>query len=77
MNPSKFGSRKNVTSSRLFYIRRLKAPSKQINHQSLTGEIEVETPRATAFKFGIRQSFSTNEAVIYMRKVKLYVEMHI
>lgn len=30
-----------------------------------------------AFQVGNRQSFSTNEAVIYMRKVKLYVEMHI
>lgn len=41
----------------LFFLHPSSSPSKQINHQSLTGEIEVETPRATAFKLATGQSF--------------------
>lgn len=40
-----------------FFLHPSSSPSKQINHQSLTGEIEVETPRATAFKLATGQSF--------------------
>lgn len=77
MNPSKFRGHKNVTSSRPFYIRRLKNPFKADQSPKPDWEIEAETPRATAFKLATGKVFSANEAVIYMRKVKLYVEMHI
>lgn len=90
MNSSKFfgAIKPSLLSRRLFfkniYIYPSSSPSKQINHQSLTGEIEVETPRATAFKLATGQSFFfffrlTKLLSIWekKKKVKLYVEMHI
>lgn len=77
MNPSKFHSHKNVTSSRLFYIRGLQTPFKADQSPKLDWEIKAETPLAAAFQVGNGKVLSANEAVIYMRKVKLYVEMHI
>lgn len=56
-----------------------KADTSHQNHQSkpITLQSRSITLQSRSIQVGNRQSFPTNEAVIFRRKVKLYVEMHI